>query len=136
MTMNGINRSTQEVFEHHMDAFSRKNLEDLATDFNNESILIMSPGAKSVGVDAISQAYSEIFKSMQEGTIFTVKQVITEGDIVFLEWTLSSQSSGAVEGVDTFVIRQGIIYAQTVKIFGMPEALAIESESAVDSLGA
>jgi ketosteroid isomerase-like protein len=133
MEMNGINRSTEDVFNHHMDAFLRKDLKDLATDFNEKSIFITSTGEKRIGVDAISDAYSQIFQSLEQGSAFDLKQVNIEDDIVFLEWTLKSPSININDGVDTFVIRDGSIHAQTVRYSMMQEAVAGQPQSSPDS---
>jgi ketosteroid isomerase-like protein len=115
MAVDVINQSTQEVFNHHMDAFLRRDLADLASDFHEQSILIASMGIKVVGIEAVKEVYKGFFESLEEGTSFTTKQVVVEGDIVFLEWTAESASSSINDGVDTFVIRDGKIHAQTAK---------------------
>ena len=38
-----------------------------------------------------------------------------EGDVLFLEWVADSASTRVDDGVDTFVFRNGLIRAQTVR---------------------
>lgn len=123
MTTTVMNRTTEEVFNHHMDAFLRKDLDDIISDFGENSIFINSFGTKAVGLEAIKTAYSELLQSIEEGTTFAVKQVIIERDIVFLEWTSDSPSSVVNDGLDTNVIRDGKIYAQTVKFSITPKTI-------------
>lgn len=121
MTTNVLTRTSEEVFNHHMDAFLRKDFKELASDFTDESILISSAGTKAVGANAITEAYRELIGSFEEGTTFAVKQVIMEGDVVFLEWTSDSPSSAVKDGVDTNVIRDGKIVVQTVRYLNIPK---------------
>ncbi len=113
--MNLQHRTTEEVFKHHLEAFSKKDLEEIASDFSEQSIYINSLGAKLVGVKAIMEVYQSYFQNQEVGTTAAIKSIIIEGDIVFLEWNSDSPSSFINDGVDTFVIRDGFIYAQTAK---------------------
>lgn len=110
-----MTKTTEEIFNHHLEAFSKKDLDQIAADFNEQSIYINSLGAKLVGVKAIMEVYKSYFQNQEEGTTSAIKKMIIEGDIVFLEWTSDSPSSSINDGVDTFVIRDGFIYAQTAK---------------------
>ena len=40
---------------------------------------------------------------------------IFEGDLLFIEWNATSKSTKAEDGIDTFVFRDGLIRAQTVR---------------------
>jgi ketosteroid isomerase-like protein len=115
MEINEIKTTTQDVFSQYMDAFSRQDLNDLANNYREGSILIISSGDKIVGLEGIIGLYRDFFQNLEEGTTFSDKQIIIEKDIVFLEWTSESKSSQINDGVDTFVIRDGYIYAHTVK---------------------
>jgi len=44
-----------------------------------------------------------------------MKTTLFGGEVLFLEWTATSTNSSATHGVDTFVIREGLIRAQTVR---------------------
>jgi ketosteroid isomerase-like protein len=115
MEINEIKTTTQDVFNQYMDAFLRQDLSDLAKNYREESILIVSSGDKIVGLEGIIGLYRDFFQNLEEGTTFSDKQIIIEQDIVFLEWTSESKSSQINDGVDTLVIRDGYIYAHTVK---------------------
>lgn len=113
--MKGQQRTTEQIFKHHLDAFSKKDLKKIASDFSEQSIYINSLGVTLVGVKAIMEIYKSYFQSQEEGTTSAIKTMIIKGDVVFLEWTSDSPSSSINDGVDTFVIREGFIYAQTAK---------------------
>jgi hypothetical protein len=40
---------------------------------------------------------------------------IYEGDLLFLEWTADAAQTRVDDGIDTFVFRDGLISAQTVR---------------------
>jgi hypothetical protein len=40
---------------------------------------------------------------------------IFEGDVLFIEWNATSENTRADDGIDTFVFRDGLIRAQTVR---------------------
>lgn len=50
-----------------------------------------------------------------------LKTQIFEGDILFLEWTANSAVSRVDDGVDTFVFRDGTIWAHTVRYTPHPK---------------
>jgi hypothetical protein len=40
--------------------------------------------------------------------------VLVDGNVAFLEWTAEGEGAGVRDGVDTFVVRDGKIVAQTI----------------------
>lgn len=114
-------RTTEEIFKNRLDAFSKRDIERLAADFTDHSIYISSTGAKAIGVNAIMEIYRSYFQHLEPGTTSAIKTMVIEGDIVFLEWTSDSPSSYVNDGVDTFVMRDGFIYAQTAKFTVTPK---------------
>ena len=114
-------KSTKEIFNHHLESFSKKDLGEIAKDFNEHSIYINSLGVEALGVDSIMKIYKQYFESQEQGTTSSIKNMIIEGDIVFLELKSDSPSTYINDGVDTFVIRDGYIYAQTAKFTVIPK---------------
>ena len=109
------NKTTKEVFEHHLKVFANKDIIGLMSDFNEDSIYINSFGIELKGVQEIIKIYQQYFEMQEKGTTSNITNMIIKGEIVFLEWTSDSPSSYIEDGVDTFVIRNGIITAQTAK---------------------
>ena len=97
-----------------MDAFLRRDLNDIMSDFDEKAIMITSPDRKVTGADGIKEFYRQFLGEIEEGTTFGVKQLTIEGDVAFLQWTATAPSSTINDGVDTFMMRDGHIYAQTV----------------------
>ncbi len=47
---------------------------------------------------------------------------LVEGEVAFLEWAARTDNAGAEDGVDSFVIRDGRIVAQTIHYTVQPRA--------------
>lgn len=47
--------------------------------------------------------------------VWDLKNQILDGDVLYLEWTADSAANRVEDGVDTFVFRDGMIWAQTVR---------------------
>lgn len=113
--MNNKTRTIKEVWEHHLDAFGKKDLAEIAADFSSDAVYINSAGVVARGPDEIIKIYKDYFESQEPGTSGNITTLIIEGDIVFLEWVSNSRSISISDGVDTFVIQDGMIKAQTAK---------------------
>jgi hypothetical protein len=50
-----------------------------------------------------------------------LKNQIFDGDVLFLEWAADSTVNRVDDGVDTFVFRDGMIWAQTVRYTPQPK---------------
>ena len=108
-------RTTKEVFDHHLDAFGKRDLEAIKSDFSKDSVYINSAGVVAKGPDEIIEIYRQYFDSQEPGATGNITKLIIEGHIVFLEWTANSRSTMVPDGVDTFVVQDGMITAQTAK---------------------
>ena len=113
-------RTTEEVFNHHVQALVAGNLSEILVDYTENSVLI-TPQVVAKGKDAIRGLFEQLFKVLP-GVTLSAKTVIVEEEIVFVEWTADSQLNTVPDGVDTFVIRDGYIQAQTAKFTLVPKA--------------
>lgn len=113
--MDKTTRTTQEVWDHHLEAFGKRDLAAIAADFSSDAVYINSAGVVARGPDQIIKIYKDYFDSQEPGTSGNITTLIIEGDIVFLEWVSNSRSISIPDGVDTFVIQNGMIKAQTAK---------------------
>jgi ketosteroid isomerase-like protein len=113
--MQNKTRTTKEVFDHHLEAFGKRDLEAIKADFSSDAVYINSAGVVAKGPDEIIEVYRQYFDSQEPGASGNITQLIIEGDIVFLEWVANSRSINIPDGVDTFVIQNGMIKAQTAK---------------------
>jgi ketosteroid isomerase-like protein len=115
-----MTRTPQEVFAHHGKALAAGDLDDILVDYADDSVLITPAGAAR-GKDAIRQAFAKLLEDLPNAA-WDLKNQIFDGDVLFLEWTADSATNRVDDGVDTFVFRDGLIWAQTVRYTPRPKA--------------
>lgn len=107
-------RTTREVWEHHCIAFANADIDDVMFDFADDAIYVTT-NTVIKGKENIRKQYDSHFKSLEVGATSKIISETIDGEIVFFEWTADTPSIYIPDGVDTFVIRDGFIVAQTVR---------------------
>lgn len=106
--------STEDVLNHHLQAFAAGNAEEAAKDYDNNSVLIGQDG-QIVGRAAIQEALAAMFAGpFKPGTYeFAVDNCEIAGDVAFIAWHADTASHQIPIGTDTFVVRGDKIAVQT-----------------------
>lgn len=107
--------STEEVFNHHQQAFLAGNLAELMKDYTEDSTLI-TPDATITGLQSLRAAFNDVFNGLfKPGTYeFTTDRTVVVGDVAYVVWHSTNQGAIIKLGTDTFLIRHGKIVTQTV----------------------
>lgn len=108
-----MTRTPQEVFAHHGKALVSGDLDDIVADYAEDSVVITSAGVAR-GKDEIRQVFVKLLDDLPDAA-WDLQTQIFDGDLLFLEWAADSAVNRADDGVDTFVFRDGMIWAQTVR---------------------
>lgn len=108
-----MTRTPQEVFAHHGRALAAGDVDQIVADYADDSVVLTSSGAAR-GKDAIRQVFIMLLDDLPNAA-WDLKTQVFEGDVLFLEWTADSANNRVDDGVDTFVFRDGMILAQTVR---------------------
>jgi hypothetical protein len=66
------------------------------------------------GQDGVRAVFTQLLGDVPNAS-WDLKTQIYEGDVLFLEWVVDSASTRVDDGVDTFVFRDRLIRAQTVR---------------------
>jgi ketosteroid isomerase-like protein len=111
-------RTVKEVFEHHAKALNEANLDEVAYDYADQAFLITKDDGVVRGREAIKKWFGAVLSGPLVGAQFEGTTLILEGDIVYLEWK-GEGTKNVASGVDTFVIRDDRIHAQTVKLLSL-----------------
>jgi ketosteroid isomerase-like protein len=111
-------RTTREVFDHHAKALNEANMDEVAFDYAEDAFLITRDDGVVRGRNAIREWFDAVLSGPLVGAKFEATTLIVEGDILYLEWEGTGTENRA-SGVDTFVIRDGEIRAQTVKLLSL-----------------
>jgi ketosteroid isomerase-like protein len=106
-----VTRTPEEVFQHHARALGASDLEQLDADYADDAVFITPAGVKR-GKDSIREANAHVLADLPNAT-WNMRTQIYEGDLMFVEWAADS-ASALGEGVATFVIRDGLIRAETL----------------------
>jgi ketosteroid isomerase-like protein len=102
-----------EVVRHHFKALGDGDLEEIMTDYAADAVLITAAGVVA-GRDAIRGAFGQLLTNMPN-IAWTASSQVSASDTVLLEWTADAGAVAVEDGVDTFVVRDGLIQSQTAR---------------------
>ena len=108
-----ITRTPEEVFAHHARALGAGDLDEIVADYADDAVVI-TPASTMRGKDGVQAAFTQLLSDVPNAS-WDLKTQIYEGEVLFLEWVADSASTRVDDGVDTFVFRNGLIRAQTVR---------------------
>jgi ketosteroid isomerase-like protein len=103
-------RSTEEVFNHHKEAFLTGNIDNIMEDYADDAVLF-SPLGVLKGKEGVRVFFTEALKLVPAdaaGNIQYSKQIF-EGEFGYIVYS----SPGVPLGSDTFCIRKGKIVMQS-----------------------
>ena len=105
--------NSETVFLHHLEAFGNNDINELMSDYTEESEL-WTPDGAIVGLEAIASFFSSTFTLFPKGkTHFEVKKMIVKDDKVFLVWIADSPMINVPFATDSFEIKEGKILWQS-----------------------
>lgn len=108
-----MTRTPEEVFAHHAHALAAGDIDEIVADYADDAVFMTSDGTKR-GKEGVRAAFTQLLSDLPNAS-WTLKTQIFDGDLLFLEWAAESDATRADDGVDTFVFRDGLIRAQTVR---------------------
>lgn len=106
-------RPAHAVFESHLALRLANDVEgDIAQNYSQDVVLMTCTGTFH-GHDGVRASARELAGYLPEAK-FTYVLRMVEGDVAYLVWTGQSAKGTVRDGVDTFVVREGKIVAQTI----------------------
>jgi hypothetical protein len=106
-------RTPQEIFQHHAEALGAGDLDGIVADYAPDAVFITPVGVKR-GRGGIREAFTELLADVPNAA-WELKTQIYDDDLLFLEWAADAAQTRVDDGIDTFVFRDGLIKAQTVR---------------------
>jgi hypothetical protein len=106
-------RTPQEVFQHHAETLIAGDLEGIVSDYADDAVLITPDGVRH-GKDGVREGFVKLLGQLPQAE-WQVPTQIFHDDLLFIEWNATSKDTRVEDGVDTFVFRDGLIRAQTVR---------------------
>lgn len=108
---------TEQVVSQHNQAMAARNLERIMADYAESAVLIDPRGVFN-GKAAIRQSFAGLL-SNPHVVLQPPNRQMFEGELAYLCWSPQPGAPGR-EAVETLVVRDGKIVAQTVAEFGAP----------------
>nr|WP_232247998.1 nuclear transport factor 2 family protein [Streptacidiphilus rugosus] len=106
-------RTPQQIFQSHGKALLAEDVDAIVANFAEDAVFI-TPTSVREGREGVREAFTQLFADLPHAR-WDLKITTFAGDVLFLEWSAESDAHLADHGVDTFVFRDGLIQAQTVR---------------------
>ena len=106
-------RSPQEIFAHHADVLIKADIDGIVSDYAEDAVLITAAGIRR-GKAGVREGFEELLGALPNANFSVPVQQFVD-DLLYIEWTATSANSSVADGVDTFVFRDGLIRAQTLR---------------------
>ena len=111
--MTTTTRTPQEIFEHHAEVLIAGDIDGIVSDYSDDAVFITPDGVRR-GKEGVREGFEKLLSDLPSAE-WQVPTQIFEGDLLLIEWNAKSASTRADDGIDTFVFRDGLIRAQTVR---------------------
>jgi hypothetical protein len=109
----GAGRKAGEVFRNHLALrLAGCTLEDIRSNYAEDVVLLCFDGAYR-GSKAVRESAKRLARQLPNAR-FELTSEIVEGPYAFLLWRAKAEGCDAVDGADSFVIRDGRIVLQSV----------------------
>lgn len=106
--------TAETVIQHHLQALGQNELEELMTDYTEQSELWTQNGIIA-GLENISSFFSYAFTLFPKGeTSLEIKKMIAKDERVYLVWTAESPVINVPFATDCFEIKEGKITWQSI----------------------
>jgi ketosteroid isomerase-like protein len=112
---------TQEILDHHWQAFKANDLEATMADYTEESVLI-TPDKTFTGLKEIRDNFVYAFSVFpKDSSTLQLDKSVVSKDVGYIIWQATSPKTKVTFGTDTFIITNGKIVRQTFAgVFAAP----------------
>lgn len=104
--------STGEVWNHHIQAWEARSVEDIVSDYSDESVLILNNQIFK-GQNQIAHVFTQLFNIFDAG-VNRIDTPVVFDRFVYITWHFTPTTKSEFFGTDTFVIENGKIILQTI----------------------
>ena len=103
---------TRAVWEHHIQAWEERNVDDIVSDYSDDSVLILNNRVHK-GQKQIADVFRRLFEIF-DGGVNRINTPIVLERFVYITWHFTPTGRAEFYGTDTFVIENGKIVLQTI----------------------
>ena len=112
-----VEKQTETVFKHHLEAFGAKDIDAVMEDFTEDSVVIESMAPEAAhGLAAIRAFFTQAMEGFTPEVLTSIKvhRLEVHGEVAYMVWSAGEAFPFAT---DTFVIRNGTIVAKTAAAY-------------------
>jgi hypothetical protein len=106
-------RTPEEIFGHHAAALMKGDVDDIVADYADDAVFV-TPDRVLRGKAGVREAFEALLALVPEAA-WDVPITVYVDDLLLIEWSANSACNDITDGVDTFIFRDGLIRAQTVR---------------------
>ncbi|MFE0654494.1 nuclear transport factor 2 family protein [Streptomyces sp. NPDC059534] len=107
-----MTRTPQEVFADHGDRLGTGDLDLISANYAEDAVFLTPEGVLA-GRRGVREGIGRLLADLPDAEWQLRPQFA--GDVLFLQWTATGATHEVLDGVDTFVFRDGLITTQTVR---------------------
>jgi ketosteroid isomerase-like protein len=115
-----MGRAAGDVFRDHLSAVNSGDIQTILMDYAEDAQILTAQGALK-GREGVEAFYTQAF-SLLPGAQIVVKQTVAGENSLLVWWSASSSAGRIDDGIDTFVIEDGLIVLQTPTFTVQPSA--------------
>ena len=105
--------STKTVIDHHLKAFSERDLTGVLSDYA-PSVVFFTQNGPLRGTEAVRPLFQTMIAEFAKpGAEFNIKEQFVDGDYAYIVWTAETADNVYELGTDTLIVRDGKIVAQS-----------------------
>lgn len=117
-----VARSTEDVLDHHLQAFGAGDLSGILQDYADESVIIAPDGSVLRGSEQAAPLFEALVAEFSKpGASFSLDQRVIDGETAYITWSAETADNVYELGTDTFWIHGGKILAQTLAVKANPK---------------
>lgn len=114
--------TTDEVLDHHLDAFGECDLDAVMDDYASDAVMI-ADGDVVEGADEIAALFDTLFDEFDDPDVeFSLNERVVHDDYAYIKWEAETPETVYDFATDTFVVRDGEIVAQTLATVSEPKS--------------
>lgn len=106
-----VGRSADDVFRDHIHAVNSGDIQTILGDYAEHAQMLTAQGALN-GREGVEAFYTQAF-SLLPGAQIAVNQIVAGQNSLLVWWSAESSAGRIDDGIDTFVIEDGLIVLQT-----------------------
>ncbi|MFS4466817.1 nuclear transport factor 2 family protein [Maribacter sp. 2210JD10-5] len=108
-----MSKTTEQVLNHHLESFGGANIEEILSDYTQDSILVDQKKTYK-GIEEIRVFFEWLLELLPPGSDFEMEKLEVINEYAYIAWNASSKKANFLLGTDTFHIVNGKIKYQSV----------------------